>query len=733
MFPLSLLQSSLRRKRLRPLSYNDARILAGYLEAVAEDHQLPPGESPNKRSSLPATSTYRPEIDGLRALAVTAVISNHINNHLLASGYLGVDIFFVISGYVITASLSGRKSKSLGEFISSFYARRVNRLLPALAAFALIMSLLICVFIPDPKLSLATGIASLVGMSNLYLLQQSTDYFAQSSQLNPFTHTWSLGVEEQFYMLFPLLIWISGFGRQARNGSRNLFIAIALLTAASLAAFVSFYPTNPSATYFLSATRFWEMAAGCLVFIGFQKRAAIEQALERVPPLLIVAAMVGIMFLPVSTEVPATIAIVALSAILIACLKPGTLAHRIFSQKQVVYIGLISYSLYLWHWGILSITRWTIGLSWWSTPLILIAILACAEMSYKYIEKPIRSQQPKNARTTFLAGGLTIATTSSILLFLISPAVHSKITLVHEEDGTFQEGARSQRNYVGPTTMRKNRDCQSGTKDISPTTIQNSFDRCLWKGLGNGSNIPVVAVLGDSHAHQLFPIAEGIAKEFGLPVYNYFYWGCIVPRDVEYNLADKNCTNVDRVPEWFADQVKRPTIFIIASYADPIINFPSDLDQRKRVLIFKHAFSRLLDQGNRLIVVAPNPKFFDIDNSISDTCGPAPWSRLNPICQKDYTFDAISQRKQREVYLRSLHQWAATDPRVLIVDPYWILCDNKDGRCHSSKDGASKYWDPSHLNPRAVISTYPLYQQAVKTMLTRMGVEAPLASGRQPF
>jgi peptidoglycan/LPS O-acetylase OafA/YrhL len=699
---------------------------------IAENHQLAPQDESNQPPSLPATFSYRPEIDGLRALAVTAVITNHINNKILASGYLGVDIFFVISGYVITASLSGRKSKNLGEFISGFYSRRIKRLMPALAAFALIMSLLICVFNPDPKLSLATGIASLVGMSNLYLLQQSTDYFAQSSQLNPFTHTWSLGVEEQFYFLFPLLIWFSGFGRQARNGSRNLFIAITLLTTASLAAFVRFYPTNPSAAYFLSVTRFWEMAAGCLVFIVFQKRAAIEQALERVPPLLIVAAMTGIMFLPISTAVPATISIVALSSVLIACLKPGTLAHRIFSQKHVVYIGLISYSLYLWHWGILSITRWTIGLSWWSTPLILIAILACSDLSYKYIEQPTRSLQPKQARTTFLAGGVAIATTSSFLLFLISPAVHSKFALVHEGDGAFQEGASSQRNYVGPTTRRKNSDCQSGAKDISPTTIQNSIDRCFWKGLGQGSTLPVVAILGDSHAHQLFPIAESIAKEFGLPVYNYFYWGCIVPRDVEYNLADKDCANVDRVPEWFYDQVKRPTIFIIASYADPIINFPSDLDQRKRVEIFKHAFSRILDQGNRLIVVAPNPKFFDIDNSMSDTCGPAPWSRLNPICQKDYTFDAISQRNQREVYLKSLHQWAASDPRVLIVDPYWILCDNKDGRCHSRKDGASKYWDPTHLNLRAVISTYPLYQQAVKTMLARMGVEAPQSASRHP-
>lgn len=657
-------------------------------------------------------------------MAVAVVILNHINNHILPSGYLGVDIFFVISGYVITASLSGRESKNLVDFISGFYARRIKRLLPALAVFVLIMSLLICLFNPDPKLPLETGIASLVGLSNLYLLHQTTDYFAQSSQLNPFTHTWSLGVEEQFYLLFPLLIWFSGFGRQTKNGARNLFLSIALLTAASLAAYISFYQRNPSAAYFLSATRFWEMAAGCLVLIGFQKRAAIERALERVPPLLVLAAIMGIMFLPMGAAVPATIAIVALSAVLLACLKPGTLAHHIFSHKRVVYVGLISYSLYLWHWGILSISRWSIGLSWWSTPLILIVILACSAISYKYIEKPIRRLETKSPQTSFLAGGLTIAATGSILLLLITPAVHRRISLVHEGDGEFQEGARSQRNYVGPTTSRKNSDCLSGSKDISPKIIQESLQRCLWKGPRFRTNAPIVAILGDSHAHQLFPIAEGIAKQFGLPVYNYMYWGCIVPRD-ENNLADKDCTNVNRVPEWFSELAKRPVIYIIASYADPMINFPSELNQKNRVLSFKSAFAKLLDQGNRLIVVAPNPKFMDIDNSISDTCGPRPWSRLNPNCHKDYTFDALSQRQMRKTYLQSLREWADSDPRVLIVDPYWLLCDLKDGLCHSRKDGASKYWDPSHLKTKAVLPTYPLYEEAIKKTLDRMGQELP--------
>ena len=199
--------------------------------------------SDNHSVSSSKISRYRPEIDGLRAFAVVAVIINHFNKDILPGGYLGVDIFFVISGYVITSSLFGRPSKDFKDFISGFYERRIKRLVPALSVFVLITSIAICLFNPSPGLLLRTGITSLFGLSNLYLLKQSTDYFAQSTELNVFTHTWSLGVEEQFYILFPFLIWLSGFGRN-KNGARNLFLGIGALTIASLVVFLYLYQTN---------------------------------------------------------------------------------------------------------------------------------------------------------------------------------------------------------------------------------------------------------------------------------------------------------------------------------------------------------------------------------------------------------------------------------------------------------------------------------------------------------
>jgi len=214
---------------------------------------------------------YRKEIDGLRALAVIAVIINHLNKDFLPSGYLGVDIFFVISGYVITSSLKKTKSKNVKEFLISFYSRRIKRLFPALIIFIILTSLIVCFFISTPDAYLSTAKRSLLGLSNITLYRGSWDYFAEAIELNPFAHTWSLGVEEQFYFLYPILIWVTGFGRKTKNGERNLSFLILFLTVCSLVSFIFFYSYDKSAAYYLMPFRFWEMAVGGLIFLNYSK------------------------------------------------------------------------------------------------------------------------------------------------------------------------------------------------------------------------------------------------------------------------------------------------------------------------------------------------------------------------------------------------------------------------------------------------------------------------------
>ena len=149
---------------------------------------------------------------------MVAVIVNHFNTSVLPSGHLGVDIFFVISGYVITASLADRQSRGLVDFLLQFYARRIKRLAPALIACVVLTGIMICLLDYTPGNSLATGLASLFGLSNIHLFREATDYFALSTEFNVFTQTWSLGVEEQFYLIFPALLWVTGFAKGSRGG-----------------------------------------------------------------------------------------------------------------------------------------------------------------------------------------------------------------------------------------------------------------------------------------------------------------------------------------------------------------------------------------------------------------------------------------------------------------------------------------------------------------------------------
>ena len=497
------------------------------------------------------TSRYRPEIDGLRAFAVVAVIINHFNKDILPGGYLGVDIFFVISGYVITSSLFGRPSKDFKDFISGFYERRIKRLVPALSIFVLITSIAICLFNPEPGNQLETGKWALFGFSNIDLYDQSTDYFALSTELNVFTHTWSLGVEEQFYILFPFLIWFSGFGRQTKNGARNLFLIVGALTIASLIGFLYLYPINQPAAYFLMPSRFWEMAAGCLIFIGFQNRASIEQFLEKVPPLLVMALIVGVMYLPMSLAATSTIAVVALSSILIACLKKQTAAFKVFTNPNVVYIGLISYSLYLWHWGVLSISRWTIGVHWWSVPFQVALMLGLAVASYRWIETPLRKGNWLGKRwKTLVVGGGVLVTLSGGLFVLINPL-----------KGKFYTGS-SFKQRERPLFERR-----LGRSHLTAEKCHNnpSFAGCKFPVNRVSDEQKTIAFVGDSHALSLLN-AEELLSEKGIRIIHYSKAGCPFP-STPFGTNPRDCSEfLINAEEHFLEDLRKGDSIVIYNY-----------------------------------------------------------------------------------------------------------------------------------------------------------------------
>jgi len=442
------------------------------------------------------TSRYLPEIDGLRAFAVVAVIINHFNKDLLPCGYLGVDIFFVISGYVITSSLANRKSKNIQEFVTAFYGRRIKRLVPALVVFIVITSILITLFNPDPNAAIKTGISALFGLSNLYLLKQSTNYFAQSTELNPFAHTWSLGVEEQFYFIFPFLFWYSGFGQQKPGGERKLLAWVGAITIASLTGFIYLYETNQPAAYFLLMPRFWEIAAGCLVFVGFQSRSRLKKSLDQIPLSLVVVSMVAIMVLPTTLAVPNTIGIVVLTSLLIACLNKEVLTYKLYTNKSVLYVGRISYSLYLWHWTVLSISRWTTGIYWWSAPIQIALMTALSIASYSLIEKPFRKDLPWSRLGLATRMALVYAT-ATVSLIALSAYKRSILN-------------------IGDTLMNINPIKDTGILQEQiychlPRRSSTAISDCLGKAK---QGIRSIYIIGDSHASNHYPSIKKQSQNF---------------------------------------------------------------------------------------------------------------------------------------------------------------------------------------------------------------------------
>lgn len=380
---------------------------------MADDPALPTQKNvaPPGAGARPA---FRADIEGLRGIAILAVIANHFGAEFAPGGFLGVDLFFVISGYVITQSLMGRAHHSLFSLATDFFARRIKRLTPALIIFVILTSALIPLVDPAPRDSLRTGLASLLALSNLHLLKQATDYFGGAAALNVFTHTWSLAVEDQFYLLFPLAVWAAGLAAGARREAR-LLVIVGVCGVASLMLFLVLAVTRPEAAFYLMPSRFWQIGAGAVLCLGQRsehlQRLAGWRWLRRLPstlhgaPLLLPIIVVFFIADDRSTLIAAP-AIVALGVGIIGAERSGGIDHRILTSRPLLFLGRISYSLYLYHWSVITLSRWTIGVHAWTIPFQLALMLLLAWLSYRFVEEPLRHRRWSAASWRTIAMGL---------------------------------------------------------------------------------------------------------------------------------------------------------------------------------------------------------------------------------------------------------------------------------------------------------------------------------------
>jgi peptidoglycan/LPS O-acetylase OafA/YrhL len=463
------------------------------------DNQMP--EATNRNSTI----KYRPDIDGLRAVAILSVLAFHLSPANVSGGFVGVDVFFVISGYLISAIVFSEIATRRFSVLV-FYERRIRRIFPALFAMLIVVGAVISFFLlPGEFVDYAKSVlAATLSASNFYFAQHS-GYF-DSPTSHPVLHTWSLAVEEQFYILFPIFLILT-----RRLFERWLKHAVVILLFISLAASVATLHYSPTAAFYMPWTRAWELLMGTVISVGLFPRLRVGWVRNAVTLLGIGLIAYSVLRYTEQTPFPGLAAVIPClgSALIIGAGESGsTLIGKVLSWRPVAFIGLISYSLYLWHWPVIVLNG--LGLSVnlgavvphrlafllvsqkGSKLIELLLSLVLGILSWRFVERPFRSYPRRIERKWLLALSGTVMT----ILLLSSGA----IIYASGFPGRFPASAVEVASFLTPpgaSNLGQLGDCVI-TNENRTTVFDNSS--CLRSVSGKANYL----LLGDSHAGALW-------------------------------------------------------------------------------------------------------------------------------------------------------------------------------------------------------------------------------------
>jgi peptidoglycan/LPS O-acetylase OafA/YrhL len=451
---------------------------------------------------------YRTDIDGLRAIAVLSVLFFHYDLPGFSGGFVGVDIFFVISGFLITRIiLQDLKEEKFS--ISRFYERRIRRIFPAL--FSVIgFTLIVGWFILDTSAfkNLGQSVTATTLFSSNILFWRESGYFDTQSIYKPLLHTWSLSVEEQFYIFFPLVLVLIHYYQKKKYLNWILLILIFSLG-------LSIWGVNyrQMATFYLLPTRAWEILSGSILALGIlpsTSNSLLKNLLSFIGLGLIIYS-VG--FYNKATLFPGYNSLLpVLGAVLIIYSNnlSSSIVGRILSTKPLIFIGLISYSLYLWHWPIVSFSKYLIirRMTWQETTVIIVFSLLVATISWKYIEAPFRGKNPvfpKFKQLIVLAGVL-------IILFSVTGIIiHLKNGIAWRIERYYPEMTATVNRAINDSKWKKYTEWEKTTHKIIEGATPNV--------VGLADKLPAFALIGDSHARSLIPAMEFKANEYRISGY----------------------------------------------------------------------------------------------------------------------------------------------------------------------------------------------------------------------
>ena len=669
-----------------------------------------------------AKSTLRPEIQALRAVAVAVVVVYHLWPNTLAGGFVGVDVFFVISGFLITAHLMREADRTGRINLPKFWAKRIRRLLPA--SLTVLAASAVGVFLLVPQMYWTQFFqeiaASAVYAQNWVLAASSIDYLAAENVASPVQHFWSLSVEEQFYLVWPILIGLVVLAAQrlSLRARRSLvFAALALVAAASLYYSVTYTASNPGEAYFATTTRAWEFAAGGLLAVV----GSAVKASAGVRTLVAYVGWAGIAYAVATysgqTAFPGSAAllpVLATVAVIWAGDPDSALSpNRLLGTRPVQFLGGVSYSVYLWHWPLIVFATIVFVDVHDATKIaIVIASLGLAWLTTVLVENPARDWKAlvgRRPRWTLLAMVIAVA------LVAVPTAAASWLTsqqasadtaraavAVASADECFgasvfavPAGACDDVEHETLTPLA------SFAVDDEPEVYHNGcysdlttadLNTCV---VGDAASDTSVALIGDSHAVSWYPAMKTIAEDNSWALSPFLKSSCpmnaALKEDEEAEVERSCATWNDSLAETLAAQPEALDM-VVLSHSAAGDNYGSDQDA---IDGYRAAWEPLVERGTEVVVIRDVPRMEEGTNRcIADTAGA----------------DAACDRPENEAVLDDLMVEAAEDqPGVTVIDMNDFFC--RDGSCTPVAGGVVGYRDSHHITATYSATLAPYLEQ----------------------
>ena len=682
------------------------------------------------------STSHRRDIEGLRAIAVTLVLLYHLGVPGFDGGYVGVDVFFVVSGFLITSTLLSDTERRGRLSLSNFYARRARRLLP-ISAVVLVATAIASAIILEPGRMHNVGIDTLAAglfSSNWVFAGRATDYLQSAAAPSPLQHYWSLSLEEQFYVVWPLLLMFGSLIDRRLRKAWTVPVTIALITIGSFVASVLLTSSEPGTSYFGLHTRAWELGLGALLAVASRR---MDFSKVRLAAPIGIMAIAAIIFSGATYAAPidfpgwvAALPVVATGALIVVGRREENITARALGNPVFHFIGARSYSLYLWHWPVIILFEAKVSgsLSVAQKLLAVLISLALTEIGYRLVENPVRysSTLSRSRLRTFAVGvvAIVIVSASGVALSHYEKQISSGYVASSEDvyskdsslDTKLQELRTAMDQAVLPHPLPDN--LEPSLYDLATVLFSTSLGDCFVQDhtsriptceFGDPNGTTRMALFGDSHLAQWFDTLNSIAKTEHIKLRVYLHAGCSITGTLTYSwLTD---VNEPWCPLWaggaLRDIENQKFDYVLMTNK----SFLRDANTKKEIAAHKWAegmraiISRVKQSGAKPILFGDNPLFGDdlmqcLVNNRSDVSA----------C---YTARATSTRPE----LENLGRRLMAESAGLFINVADLICT--ESICPAILGNRMLYRDISHLTVQGTEVLKPIVGTMIKDFIDR--------------